>query len=418
MEVSREVALNNQDEWARESLAEAARAPLAPPQRSWLLATPALALLLDLAGGLLPGGPRAAATVVFVVVTWVITLRLAARCLLAAAAGARTLAERVEQDIPPGLVGRLIVLWLLAMVPASAVLTGVSTGWLAALLALFLLVALVPSTLVLSRSPSLINALDPLHWRDLAAQVGGRAVAGLVGALFGLAIGYLGLSVLPLPLSVQPAHKAAVLFYWMWATIAWFDLAGRVLHGPARAVDSSRVAPADLDALYAQVVRKGGTPQQHRQLADALTMAGDALRRVEHGRVHVNALLAGFGRPRAAVEEAASLLDHDPAFCLGDTESMYALVRASRAHGYPALTIRLCGNYLDGFPRSFKRNELRLIACEAAADGGRDERRMTVDWLEALLGSNLADDQRARLKRIVPAFLAEGLIRRRRIGDN
>lgn len=414
MEAFRQVAKIRDGEPVGQHLAESARVPIKRGQRVWLLVLPGVVLLLDLFGALLPAAPRTAMTVMFVIATWVVTLRLAARCLLAAAAGARTLAEREEQDIPPGLVSRLVVLWLLAMVPASAVLTGASGGWLAALLAVLVLAGLVPATLMLSRSPSLIDALDPLHWRELVAELGWRPGVGLVGVLFALAGGYLLLSILPLPPFLQSVQKAVVLFYWIWATIAWFELAGRVLRGPAGADDTTPTAPEDIDRLFERVHRSGGTPQQHRRLADALTMTGERARRIEHGRAHINALLAGFDRPKAAVEEAASLLDQDPTFCLGDTESMYSLVRASRAHGYPALTIRLCGNYLDCFPRSFKREELRLIACEAAAEGGRDERRMTADWLEALIAAKLADDQRARLKRIVPAFHAEGLIRRHR----
>lgn len=418
LEASRQVATIKDGEPARQHMAAAARVPFARGQRAWLLVLPCILLSLDLSLALVPAGPRTVLTLLFVIATWMITLRLSARCLLASAAGARTLAERQAQDIPPGLVGRLVVLWLLAMVPASAVLTGASVGWLAALLAVLVLAALVPATLMLARSPSLLDALDPLYWRDLVVEVGWRPGLDLVGTLFVLAGGYLLLSIPALPPFLQSIQKAAVLFYWIWATIAWFDLAGRVVHGPASADDTAPAGPEGIDSLFERLVRSGGTPQQHRRLADALTMSGERSRRLAHGRIHVNALLAGFDRPKAAVEEAARLLDQDPTFCLDDTESMYALVRASRVHGYPALTIRLCGNYLDGFPRSFKRDELRLIACEAAAAGGRDERRMTADWLEALIAAKLADDQRARLKRIVPAFLAEGLIRRRRTGEN
>ncbi|HSH27715.1 MAG TPA: hypothetical protein VK972_08145 [Wenzhouxiangella sp.] len=173
-----------------------------------------------------------------------------------------------------------------------------------------------------------------------------------------------------------------------------------------------QMSPEALDRLFELVMWQGGTQSQHRRLADALAMAGDRQRLSEHGRAHVNALLEGFERPDKAVETAAALLARDPLFCLGDTESMYRLVRASLRHGYPALTIRLAGNYLDSFPRSLKCNELRLIACEAAFAGGRDERRMAADWLIELIGASLTADQRSRLKRIVPAFHVEGLIRR------
>lgn len=173
-----------------------------------------------------------------------------------------------------------------------------------------------------------------------------------------------------------------------------------------------RLSPEALDKLFELVMWQGGTQSQHRRLADALAMAGDRQRLSEHGRAHVNALMEGFERPDAAVETAAALLARDPLFRLDDTGSMYRLVRASLRHGYPSLTIRLAGNYIEGFPRSLKCDEVRLIACEAAAGGGRDERRIAADWLIELIGAPLAAGQRARLKRIVPAFHAEGLIRR------
>jgi len=393
-------------------LAEAASMPLLEPQRRWLLRLPLAAVALDAGGPWLPYSVLAGLTVVFVVGSWVITLRLAARCLLAAAAGARTRAERERQDIPPGLVGRLIALWLLAMMPASAVLTGASPGLLPALIAIVALAALAPATLMLSRSVSLVDALDPLHWRDLVAEIGWKPGAKLVGLLFVLAVGYIVLAALPLPPTLDWLGKAVVLAYWMWATVAWFELAGGVLHGPPSPTGQVEPEAEDPNALFDRLMAHGGTPRQHQRLADALAMAGDRDRLTEHGRVHVNALLDGFQQPGQAVEAAAALLEKDPLFSLDDTESMYHLIRASRRHGYAGLTIRLCGNYLEHFPRSFKREEVRLIACEAAVDGGRDERRITADWLNQLIGVRLADDQRARLKRIVPAFHAEGLIRR------
>jgi hypothetical protein len=393
-------------------LAEAAAMPLRAPQRRWLLLLPAAAMALDAVGGFLPYALLAATTVVFVIASWTVTLRSAARCLLAAASGARTRAERDGQDVPPGLVGRLIALWLLAMMPASAVLTGASPGVLPGLVAFAALAVLTPATLVLTRTVSLPDALDPLNWRDLVTEIGAGSAMKLAGVLFALAVGYLLLAALPLPDALEWLGKGVLLCYWIWATLAWFELGGRVLHGPEVPAESDDRPPEQVEVLFERVIASGGTRDEHRRLADALVMADDRARLLEHGRVHVNALLAGFEQPRAAVEEAGALLDRDPLFALGDTESMYRLVRAARRYAYPALTIRLCGNYLDAFPRSFKRDEVRLIACEAAAAGGRDERRMTADWLGELVTARLADDQRARLKRIVPIFHAEGLIRR------
>lgn len=399
-------------DFGRLVLIDSARVPLLEPQRRWLLILPAAALALDLAGDRLPYSLLAGLTVAFVIGSWVVTLRMAARCLLASASGARTRAERSEADVPPGLVGRLIVLWLLAMAPASAVLTGASAGLLLAVLALLVLVALTPATLVLSRTVSLVEALDPLNWRELLSVIGWRPCLKLASVLFALAAGYLVLAGGPLPEMLAWSSKGVLLAYWFWATVAWFDLAGRLLYEPPDRSESVGMSPEVVEELFERVMRQGGAQAEHRRLADALVMAGDRQRLLEHGRAHINALLEAFDRPDAAVEAASGLLAHDPPFCLDDTESMYRLVRASLRHGYPSLTIQLAGNYIEGFPRSFKCDEVRLIACEAAAGGGRDERRMAADWLIELIGAPLAADQRSRLKRIVPAFHAEGLIRR------
>lgn len=400
------------DEESPLPLRESARVPFERPQWPWLALLPALTVGLDLLRPVLAGAPRAVLTLAFIAAASIIVLRLAARCLLAAVAGARTAAERAGQDVPPGLVGRLIVLWLLAMAPASAVLTGASTGPLPALVAIAILAALPLATLMLARTVSLPDALDPLHWRELVAETGAGLIARLTAVLFVLALGYVALAALPLPEAIGWLKKGVVQFYWIWATLAWFDLAGRVRRARPERPKPAGTPPEPVDGLFERVMARGGTRPEHRRLAEALEMAGDRKRLLEHGEVHVNALLDGFGQPGSAVEAAAALLDHDPRFALADTESMYRLIRASRRHGYPALTIRLCGNYLDRFPRSFKRDEVRLIACEAAAAGAGEDRRATAGWLAELIGARLAADQRERLKRIVPAFHAEGLIRK------
>lgn len=394
----------------------AAAYPFEPQLRLWLLglsvSTPAALALAGVLPSLLG---RLTMLAVFIGV-WVLTLRRAAGGLLAAASGARTRREEIEQDVPPGLAGRLVWLWLLGLIPVSAALSDAAGGWLSTGFALAALAVLPLATIVLARSVSFIDALDPLLWRETEAELGRDRSLRLTAALVVFGAGYAGLVALPWPSGLDGLRVLLQTAFWVWATLAWFRLAGLAIRErlPAGAVAGDAPSGDDLttDALFDRLLRHGGTAAEHRRLSDALLMAGDSRRLAEHGRAHVLALLEGFERPGEAVELAATLLDRVPRFSLADTESMYALIRASEQHGYAELTIRLCGNYLDAFPRSFKNNEVRLVACEAAAGSGGDDRRRTAEWLAELIDASLAADQRTRLKSIVPAYLADGLIQK------
>jgi hypothetical protein len=376
-----------------------------------LILAAALPVMIALTG-FLPRGLDGLALIVGVVTVWVLTLRAAARMLLTEAAGARTRPERDGIDVPPGLAARLVGLWILALLPISAALSETAGGWLSRLVGLVAVAALPLATIVLARSVSFLEALDPINWRETATELGMSRYLRLAGALAGLAACYALLTLVPLPEGLIRVSLQSV--FWIWATLAWFGLAGAALHrsGLSPAVESvSGPAPIDPDAEFERLTRQGGTAVDHRRLTDALLMRRDTPRLIEHGRVHVLALLDGFEQPREAVELAATLLEHDAGFTLSDTGEMARLVAASCRHGYPALTVALARNFLAVFPRSFKCDGIRLSACEAAAGGAPEDRRATAEWLNALIAASLDDERRARLKRIVPVYHAEGLIR-------
>jgi hypothetical protein len=391
---------------ARLPWAEAARFPFREPVRYWLPGLTAALVAAWFVADALPVGIRAAFIIGVVIAVWVTTLRIATRSLLAAAAGARTRRELLEQDVEPGVPGRLVALWLLGMTPASAALGGAG-GLLAVLLAAACLAVLPLATLVLARRASFVDALDPILWRETVGEIGVGVWLRLTGALLFLGAGYLLLAAPDWPERLGWLRNGLQAAYWIWAMLAWFHLAGRAIAAPRQDAEPDPAPDRlDLDALFERLLRRGGTRAEHRRLADGLRMAGDRARLIEHGRVHVNALMDGFEQPERAVEVADGLIAEDPGFCMADTESMYRLVRQSMQHGHPALTIRLCANYLEGFPQSFKCDEVRLLGCEAAAAGDAADRRATAPWLKHLAAAELADDQRARLKRIVPAFRA------------
>ncbi|QKK01197.1 MAG: hypothetical protein HND55_00170 [Pseudomonadota bacterium] len=386
-------------------LAEALRAPWSAETRRWTLALPAATAGLVLLAPLWPDALTGLFTFVGVLAIWTLAIGHAARLLLALASGARTAAERAGHDVPPGLVGRMIVLWLIALTPLTIAVAGSSPGLAAPLTGAIVLVVLPLATPVLARTVSLIDALDPLAWRATLVEVGINRHLRLTAILAVMVAGYALLALILAPLPGW-ASAALQMLYWVWVQFAWFWLVGAALAAPRDDGRAPRSSPAhqafDVDAEFKRLMGEGGLPGEHRRLADALLWTGETERAIAHGQHHVTALLEGFGRAGEAVEAADRLIARVPEFQLPDTESMYRLIGASRRHGHPGLTIDLCRNYLAAFPRSFKRDEIRLLACEAAAEAGPGTGRRVAGWLGELMQAELADDQRTRLKRILP----------------
>ena len=102
------------------------------------------------------------------------------------------------------------------------------------------------------------------------------------------------------------------------------------------------------------------------------------------------------------------MLELDAAFALRQPDSMFALIRAAaeRKHGW--LTGQLVASYLEAFPNSVKRNEVRLVACEALCDEATAGRRKAEAWFRALMTTELSDTQRTRLSALAPGYVDAG----------
>ncbi|MCA1779363.1 MAG: hypothetical protein LC637_08280 [Xanthomonadaceae bacterium] len=197
--------------------------------------------------------------------------------------------------------------------------------------------------------------------------------------------------------------------------LAWFHLAGRVvhLHRSELGLDESKVeserAPEpfsrDPEALWNEVSRRGGSEAMHADLARHLDGSGDRERRLQHARQHISALLLAFEKPEAALQRTSRMLQIDRGFTLNDTDTMFALVWAASRHNPRELCAHLADNYLARFPNSVKCNEVRLLACEALAEEPSGRRAMAEHWFRQLMTADLADLQRERLAALAKRYL-------------
>jgi hypothetical protein len=348
------------------------------------------------------------------VVVWLTLYRVASEVLLAGADG-RDRPGAGAYATTEGLAVRHVGLWLVGT--AVVVAATIQLGFAGTLVVCLLLAALLPAaTIVLTLSGSLIQALVPTQWIRLVQRIGRDDYARLFAVLLAAAIGYLLLSLGLAALAVPDAVRhPIVLAFWAAAMLAWFRLAGRAvwLHREELGLDEADTEPEtapetftrDPDALWTEIRERGGTRAMHAELARQLERAGDRETRLAHGRMHVEALLAAFEDPVEAVDRAHRMLSVDPDFVLGDPRATLALIRAAAEQDAGALTARLVDNYLAAFPNSSKRNEARLVGCEALQHAPTDAREPGRRWFRELMTAELDEAQRERLAALRRTYL-------------
>lgn len=291
------------------------------------------------------------------IVLWLWALRHATAVMIEQAGFETPLDLLVRPDIRQGLwhfllLGVMAVIW--HSLPALLALPLV--------LPLFLLAPL--PIILMARGSSLVDALDPLAWRELALWLGRDRLSVMVITL----LVFVGLYWLVTSLIAgwPPAlRNALVMALWVYLLLAWYALLGQICQQrskPADTEDSPALSsPCSIDEQWRELERNGGYLPDHRRLADALELANDPVRLRRHGQQFLVALMEGFDRPAEAVERADRLLRLDPDFALERPSEQWALIQAAHRHGYPELVKRLCHNFLKAFPAAPRRVHVQRL---------------------------------------------------------
>jgi len=314
-----------------------------------------------------------------------------------------------------GLAIRHIGLWLVATIALAAL--SIYFGVAGVLIGSVAIAAVLPAaTIILTLTRSLFEALVPTQWLRLAARIGRGDYLKLYAALLGAALVYLALAGLLGWLGADRGLRNVVqLGYWTYAVFGWFHLAGRavflhraelnLIEPDTEAEEQPERFSRDAETLWRKIRERGGTREMHAELARQLERAGQRERRLEHGRMHLEALLLSFELPDEALDRAERMFAVDPDFCLERPETMRMLITAARDRDVGRLAGRLCGNYLKRFPNSARCDEVRLLGCEALAGDDSAQREHAERWFRELMTSELDDDQRERLGAIAPRYL-------------
>jgi len=398
------------------SILQALAVPWTGKDRDWILGLGGAMLLIHLVRELLPGLLATLVAIVALFLLSGIAFNAGVETLRRTAAGPGGRgAVRFESEFSEGLAGRLILLWLLATLVVVA--SRQAGGVVGMLVGLALAALAMPGiTLVLVLSNALLEALYPPRAVRLAARIGWNDYALLIGLIVVGAMLYLIfamlLGVMPLPTALRNGLLFAV---WVWFVLAWFGAAGTMLwthRSELNLIDpdtEAEVEPErftrDPEALWNEIMHNGGSQAMHTELIRQLERADDRARLLEHGRIHIPALLLAFEDEESALERAARLLELDRHFALAEPDTMFALLQCATRRGHRALTGRIAASYLNAFRSSLKRNEVRLLACEALADSNTAERRDAERWYHELMTAELSDEQRERLKTLAPAYL-------------
>ena len=401
---------------SRPRLEHSLRYPLRSGQAGWLAVFALGGVLVEAVDFWLPGILAFAVGLVLSVMLWALVYRVASEALLAAASG-EDQRDTHRSDATDGLAVRHIGLWLIAtLLVAAGAAQGSVTG--TAIAALFCLLILPAATIALSLSKSLVDALVPAIWWRTASRIGWADYARLCGVLAGAAAAYLIVFRLGIRAGLPPGIvDIAVLVFWAASMLAWFHYCGSMVHAHRDALhwipDADELEPEpeperftrDPDALYAEVMERGGSRAMHAELARALRRAGEGERRLAHGRVHVQALLHAFEEPIEALERAAALLELDPGFSLGTRKDDMAVLRTARDAGQPWLVEKWAANFLDHWPESRERHRVRVIACEALVHSSGKAHRRAEGWYRELMAADLSPELAERVRALAPHYL-------------
>ncbi|HKL53692.1 MAG TPA: hypothetical protein VJ902_07000 [Wenzhouxiangellaceae bacterium] len=388
--------------------------PLRHDVRPWVLAAAGAGILIELVNALPIPFIGLLAFIVRILI-WIMVYRVASEILLASAEGDTGAPSFRTVESADGLAIRHIGLWLVATF--TLVLLSIYFGAAGVVIGSFAIAAVLPAaTIILTLSKSLFDALVPTQWLRLAVRIGRGDYLRLYAALLGAALVYLVVAGLLGWLGAGRGLRNVVqLAYWTFAVFGWFHLAGRavflhraelnLVEPDTEAQEKPERFTRDAETLWRQIRERGGTREMHAELARQLERAGEREWRLEHGRMHLEALLLSFELPDEALDRAERLLAVDADFCLERPQSMRALIQAARDQGIDRLTGRLCSNYLKRFPNSAKADEIRLTGCEALADDASSQRKNAERWFRELMTASLDNDQRNRLGAVAPRYL-------------
>ncbi|MGB0514598.1 MAG: hypothetical protein ACPGJE_07135 [Wenzhouxiangellaceae bacterium] len=391
------------------SILSALRFPFGPGVREWLLAFAGAAALIQFIRALLPPPFNGVFAVLASTLLWLVVFRIASEAMLAAAEGHRRMPDSRYIEAPDHLAIKHVAIWLLATLVLAIAAT---RGGFEFVSVLALCIAVLPAaSILLTLGRSMIDALYPPHWWRLASRMGARDFGRIVGLLTGLGLAYLALAWL-LPELRIPAGTRVVIqtLFWAISVLAWFRLAGALVckHRDALGLDSAPAEPArpepefsrDLETLWTQVMNDGGTETMHAELARQLRHGSDHARELQHGRLHIEALLMAFDRPERALDQSARMLQLDPDFTLAGPDPSFALIRETARSGQGWLCVRQARAYLKAFAFSVKCNEVRLLALESLANGpvAEAEGVQAQIWFNELRQAELTPAQRERLE--------------------
>lgn len=349
--------------------------------------------------------------VILMIAVWLMLYRVGSEELLAQSRGN----DRQRFIASDGLAVRHIGLWLLATLVLVALT--VNFGPLGTVAGCAVLAMILPAaTIVLTLIGSLVEALVPTQWLRLIRRLGLGDYLRLCATLFAAGLVYMALNLAVLYVGLGAVLRGALLFgFWAWMVLAWFHLAGRAvwLHRAELGLDDVDIEPdseperftRDPEALWREVIDHGGTQAMHTELIRQLERSGNRERLLQHARIHIPALLLAFEDEDGALERATRMLELDRDFALTEPDTMFKLIQAAATRNHRALTGRLAASFLGAFRSSLKRNEVRLLACEALAESGSSERKRAEQWYRELMTAELTDEQRERVKKLAPAYL-------------
>jgi len=400
----------------RPSLKDALTEALRPGLREWVLGLSGAMLLVHLVRQPMPELFAGIIGLVALVVLSILAFGIGIDALHRAAAGPGPRgAGMFTSELAEGLSVRLVFLWVLATIFVAACVQ--AGGYVGLVLGLAVAIVSLPAvTILLVLSNSFFEALHPPRLLRLTARIGRGDYAGLCALPVIGAAAYLVLASLLNAVGLPEFLRNALLFgVWTWTVLAWFHHAGRVLF--AHRNELNLVEPdsepdrtpeqisRDPEALWAQIRSHGGTREMHAELARQLQRSGERERAMEHGRLHIETLLLAFEAPEEALDRTSRMLALDPDFALASTDSMLVLIRTAADHHANWLVGQLCANYLAAFPNSVKRNEVRLVACEALREESTANRRKAEAWFRELMTAELSEDQRGRLTALTTDYL-------------